>query len=131
MGTFLHYLTVPMWSAAIFFGAVGIYDLFLARFIAELHEEERSVLKAAQSVALRQMGTFNRRFMWPSYEAKVRKRLLTAGEPAQLRPEEMMALQEIGLGVGALMGLLVGNFFQYPLLGVLLGAMLGMLYPQI
>ena len=131
MSTFLMYLTAPMWAAAVFLGFLGIYDLFLARLFSEVQEEETTFLKALRQVALRQLGTFNRRFMWPSYEAKVRRRLIKAGEPAQLRPEEVMAMQEIGFVLGAFGGLIIGNAADYLVIGLLIGALFGLFYPQL
>jgi len=131
MSTFLMYLTAPMWAAAVFLGFIGAYDLFLARLFSEVQEEETTFLKALRQVALRQLGTFNRRFMWPSYEAKVRRRLIKAGEPAQLRPEEVMAMQEICFVLGAVGGLIIGNAADYLVIGLLFGAVLGLFYPQI
>ncbi|MBS2030886.1 MAG: type II secretion system F family protein [Deltaproteobacteria bacterium] len=124
------YLSIPMFAAAGFLGALGAYDMFLAKFFSEVQEEETSFLKAFRQVALRQLGTFNRRFMWPSYEAKTRRRLIKAGEPAQLRPEEVMAMQEIGFVLGLIAGLVIGNAMDYLVVGMLLGALLGLYYPQ-
>jgi len=130
MSTFFLYLSVPMFGVAMFLLFVSVYDLFLARFFSEIQEEESSFLVAFRQVALRQLGTFNRRFMWPSYEAKVRRKLIKAGEPAQLRPEEVMAMQEIGFVFGALGGMIIGNKMDYLVIGILLGALLGLFYPQ-
>jgi tight adherence protein C len=130
LSTFFLYLSIPLFGAAAFLATLGSWDMFLAKFFSEVQEEESSFLKAFRQVALRQLGTFNRRFMWPSYEAKVRRKLIKAGEPAQLRPEEVMAMQEIGFVVGALMGLIIGNAMDYLVAGMLLGAVLGLFYPQ-
>lgn len=124
------YLSVPMFAAAFFFFGLGSYDLFLARFFAEVGEEEASALVAMRQVALRQLGTINRRFMWPSYEAQVRRRLIKAGEPAQLRPEEVMAMQQIGAVVGLFMGLIIGNAAGQLAAGLMLGGLFGLFYPQ-
>lgn len=131
MSTFFLYLSVPLFGAAMFLGVLGAYDLFLAKLFSEVEEEEASFIKALRQVVLRQLGTFNRRFMWPSYEAKVRRRLIKAGEPAALRPEEVMAMQEIGFVVGALAGLIIGNAVDYLVAGIVLGGLLGLFYPQI
>ena len=37
----------------------------------------------------------NRRLIWPPYEIKVRRKLMTAGDPAGLKPEEILGLQEM------------------------------------
>ncbi len=131
MSTFFLYLSIPMFAGAAFMAGLGSYDLFLARFLSEVSEEESSFLMAAKSVALRQLGTMNRRFMWPSYEATSRRKLIKAGEPAQLRPEELMAMQEIGFVVGLLFGTIIGNAADYLAVGILLGGLLGLFYPQI
>jgi len=131
MSTFFMYLSIPMFAAAAFMFGLGSYDMFLASFLAEVGEEESSFLMAARQVALRQLGTFNRRFMWPSYEATVRRRLIKAGEPAQLRPEELMAMQAIGFVMGGLAGLIIGNAADYLVVGLVIGALFGMFYPQL
>jgi tight adherence protein C len=130
MSTFFLYLSIPMFAGAAFLGGLGAYDLFLAKFLSEVEEEEASMLVALRAVALRQLGTFNRRFMWPSYEASTRRRLIKAGEPAQLRPEELMAMQEIGFVLGTLGGLIIGNAADYLAAGLVIGAFVGMFYPQ-
>jgi tight adherence protein C len=69
--------------------------------------------------------------MWPSYEAKVRRRLITAGEPSQLKPEEIMAMQELGAMLALLFGLFVLNAVDINLAWALVFALCGMLYPRI
>ena len=47
--------------------------------------------------------------MWPGYEAKMRRSLIKAGEPQGYKPEDIMALQEVGFVVGLLVGLILAN----------------------
>ncbi len=70
---------------------------FLERFIAEVQEESAGGVSGVGSVAIRKLGTLNRRFMWPGYEDKMRRSLIKAGEPQSYKPEDIMALQEIGV----------------------------------
>src|SRR5256885_383549 len=48
----------------------------------------------------------------PRYDAKIRRRPFTAGDPAELTPEEFLGLQEIGAVIGLLFGMLLLNFFK-------------------
>ncbi|MBL9037943.1 MAG: type II secretion system F family protein [Archangium sp.] len=77
------------------------------------------------------MGILNRKFMWPSYEDRLRRNLVRAGQPQGYTPEDVMALQEIGLIVGTVFGLLVANAIKQPLGFGLLGSLLGLFYPLI
>ncbi len=110
---------------------LGIWDLFLGRIFCEVGEEKGSFLKALQAVVLRQMGAINRRFMWPAYETTVRRKLITAGEPAQLKPEEVMALQELGLVVFLVIGIFLLNLVDYSLAFSLLFGLVGIWYPYL
>jgi tight adherence protein C len=73
----------------------------------------------------------NRRFMWPGYEARMRKNLIKAGDPSGYKPEDIMALQELGWVVGLLGGLVLANGLGMNLVWSLVVALFGMFYPQI
>lgn len=115
-------------AACLLFG-LGIWDLFLARIFGEVGEEKGSFLKALQAVVLRQLGVVNRRFMWPSYETAIRRKLITAGEPAQLKPEEVMALQELGFATFTVAGLILLNLVEVNLAFSLLFGLVGIWFP--
>jgi tight adherence protein C len=69
--------------------------------------------------------------MWPGYENKMRKKLIKAGEPSALKPEDIMALQEISAVLGLLAGLILVNGVGENLAYSLLFALFGMYYPLI
>jgi len=118
-------------AGAIGFLAVGLYANVFERFIVEVKEESGGGVGGVGSVAIRKLGTFNRRFMWPSYEDKMRRNLIKSGEPKSYKPEDIMAMQEIGFFIGLLAGLVICNGLNQNLALSLLGAAIGMFYPMI
>jgi tight adherence protein C len=123
-------LSVPLAAGAAFMLGLGIWDLFLGRVMGEVQEEKSSFISALRAVVLRHLGVINRRFMWPSYEARVRRKLITAGEPAGLKPEEVMALQELGGVASMLGGLVVLNALDQNLLFCIVFALFGVWFPS-
>jgi len=122
-------LVIPLTGGAVFLGGYGLWDLILGRFFGEVKEEKSTFMSAIRAVVLRHLGVINRRFMWPSYEAKVRRKLITAGEPSQLKPEEIMGLQEIGFFIGVIFGLILLNALESSLLYSVLFGLVGIWYP--
>lgn len=94
----------------VFFFVVAIYENFLKRFFEEVgQQDERSFLKAMQKVVLARLGVVNRRFMSERFESRVRRNLVKAGDPADLKAEEVLGLQELGAIIGLLAGLYTGT----------------------
>ncbi|ADO73202.1 type II secretion system F family protein [Stigmatella sp. ncwal1] len=117
-------------AAAGFFG-IGIYNNFFQGFVSEVAEESAGGVRGVGSVAIRKMGAVNRRIMWPGYESKMRRKLIKAGDPSGYKPEDIMALQEIGLVIGLIMGLILANGLSQHLAWSLLAALFGLYYPAI
>ena len=119
-------------AAAAFLLVYGIYEGFLRHFFEEVQtQDERSLLKSVRKVILSRLGVINRRFMTQRYEIRIRQTLVKAGDPADMKPEEVLGLHE----VGALLGLLVG-VYVWLLTGlgfwvVILAALFAGLYPAI
>ncbi|MGC4116462.1 MAG: type II secretion system F family protein [Myxococcales bacterium] len=124
-------VSVPLFAGAAFMLGLGMWDLFLGRLLGEASEEKTGFVKALQTVALRQLGIVNRRFMWPSYEAKTRRKLITAGEPSQLKPEEIMAMQELGFLFALAFGMFALNAIDVNLAWALLIGLVGLWYPKL
>jgi tight adherence protein C len=118
-------------AAAAAFGGIWLYNTFFDSFVSEVAEESTGGMRGVGSVAVRKMGSMNRRFMWPGYEAKMRKNLIKAGDPSGYKPEDIMALQELGWVIGLLGGLVLANGVGMNLAWSLLVAFFGMFYPQI
>jgi tight adherence protein C len=116
-------------ATAVAFLGIGIYNNFFERFVSEVAEESSGGVKGAGSVAIRKMGSINRRFMWPGYEARMRKNLIKAGEPSSYKPEDIMAMQELGFILGLFGGLVLANGLGLNLAWSLAVALLGMYYP--
>jgi tight adherence protein C len=118
-------------AAAVAFLGIGVYNNFFERFVSEVSEESAGGMRGIGSVAIRKLGSMNRKFMWPGYEARMRKSLIKAGEPSSYKPEDIMALQEVGAVFGLLGGLVLSNGLGLNLAWSLFVALLGMFYPQI
>jgi tight adherence protein C len=125
-----------MGSAVFAMGAMGFLVLGLwsnvfERFVVEVKEESAGGVSGIGSVAVRKLGVANRRIMWPGYEAKMRRRLIKSGDPKGYKAEDIMALQEIGMVLGLLFGLLVANAAGWHLATSMMGAIVGLFYPMI
>lgn len=107
---------------------VWLYNTFFHQFVEDLSEEAAGGA-GARNVIIGRLGVMNRRFMWPGYEVKMRRNLIKAGEPSQLRPEDIMAWQEVGFVIGLLFGLVAASGVGANLLWGLLGALFGLWYP--
>jgi tight adherence protein C len=118
-------------AAAVALVVLGIHHNFLGSFIAEVEDESAGGVSGAGGVVVRKLGIMNRRIIWPRYEDRMRRSLIKAGEPQAYKPEDMLALQEIGFVVGIMFGLIVANFFQVNLLWCLTAAGIGLFYPLI
>ena len=129
--TILMVLTAMLTVAAVALFAMGLYSNLLEQFVVEVQEESAGGVQGAGAVAVRKLGTMNRRFMWPGYESGMGRKLIKAGEASNWKAEDIMAFQEIGFVVGVLFGLVVANFFNINLLWALVGALIGLFYPLI
>jgi tight adherence protein C len=118
-----------LFAGAIGFLGLGLYQTLLERFLSEVRDESAGGVKGAGGVAIRRLGSMNRRIMWPSYEAKARRNLIKAGEPQGYKPEDIMALQEVSAVVGLLMGLFILNGVGQNLGWALVFMLFGTYYP--
>jgi tight adherence protein C len=118
-------------ASAVAFLGIGLYNNFLERFVSEVAEESTGGFRGVGSVAIRKMGVVNRHIMWPGYESKMRRNLIKAGDPQGYKPEDIMALQEVGFVIGLIMGLIAANGLGLNLSWSLSVALLGMYYPII
>lgn len=128
MTTALYMFSLLLTAAAVFLLVVGLWNL-LGHFWGEIQDEKTSLLSALRTVGLRHLGALNRGIMWPSYEANMRRKLITAGDPSGLRPEEVMALQEIGAVAAALGGAVILNAMQTSFFWCLAFALVGAWFP--
>jgi tight adherence protein C len=118
-------------AGGIALAALGIHHNFLGDFLSEVQDESAGGVQGAGGVVVRKLGIMNRRIIWPRYEDNMRRSLVKAGEPQGYKPEDMLALQEIGFVVGVIFGLIVANFFGLNLLWCTVAALIGLFYPQI
>ncbi|RLB59451.1 MAG: type II secretion system F family protein [Deltaproteobacteria bacterium] len=113
IGSLLHLLTFLLIMGGVFFIVYGVWELVVKRMMSEAQElEERSTIRALRKIVLRRLGTLNRRFIWPSYENHLRKRIIAAGGLGELQPEEILALQELSTVFFTIVGLMVVNFLR-------------------
>jgi tight adherence protein C len=129
-------LILVLTSAALTAGAVallaaGLYATFLEKFVAEVRDESAGGVQGASSIVIRKLGVMSRKFMWPGYEDKMRRSLTKAGEPQQYKPEDVMALQEIGMVLGLIFGIILANGFKANLAWSLVVMLIGLFYPII
>jgi tight adherence protein C len=128
------WVTVMIWTAAVAGGLsllflwAFLYENVFAGFWTELQAEESGVFSAG-FVAVRKLGGLNRALLPSRYEAKRREELFQAGEPHQYTPADILLLQEIGFGIGTLLGLMVCNALRLPWYGCFVLSVLGALYP--
>jgi tight adherence protein C len=120
-----------MFAAAAAFAGFGIYQNFFARFVSEVRDESAGGVAGLGVVTIRKLGSMNRRLMWPGYEARMRRELTKAGDPQSYKPEDIMALQEIGAVLGLVAGLILANGVGENLAWSLLGLFFGLWYPRI
>lgn len=128
--------TILIVGAALFAaGAAAMLGFGLATllqpFFIEVKDESAGGVTGAGSIVIRKMGVMNRRFMWPGYEDKMRRTLIKAGEPQGYKPEDIMALQELGFIGGLVFGLVAMNVFEFNLGWSLVVALIGLFYPLI
>jgi tight adherence protein C len=77
------------------------------------------------------LGAINRRFIWPGYEAKLRRKLTKAGDPQGYGPADVLAMQEIGAVVGLVFGWIVVKGLGTNAIWILAGLIFGAFYPMI
>jgi tight adherence protein C len=132
MSRIMAYVAELMAAAAAFLLVYGIYEGFLRRFFEEVQtQDERSLLKSTQKVILSRLGVINRRFMTQRYEIRVRQTLVKAGDPADMKPEEVLGLHEIGAALGLLAGLYAFALAHLGYWVIIVGLLAGGYYPAI
>lgn len=125
-------VSVILFMIAVFMLWMAIYEGFLRRFFEEVsQQDERSMLLSLRNVLLSRLGVINRRFMSQRYEANTRRKLVKAGDPADLKPEEMMGLHEIGFVAGLLLGAYAVWLTPIGPVWIIFIALFGGLYPFI
>jgi tight adherence protein C len=124
-------LAVVLTIGAVALLAYGIYENLFSKFVSEVQDESMGGMRGVGSVAIRRLGAANRRFMWPRYEINMRRQLIRAGEPKAYKPEDIMALQEVGFVVALLAGLIACNGLGMNLAGSLVFGLFGAFYPRI
>ncbi len=117
-------------GAATFLG-LWVHGTVLGGFLDELRQDADGRVLGVGSIAIRRLGAVNRSLIWPAFEAKMRRRLVKAGEPRGYAPEDILAMQEVGAVIGLIVGLLVANLLNQNLAWGLLGALAGGAYPLI
>jgi tight adherence protein C len=127
--------TILLATGALFFaGTFAMLGLGLSNvispFLVEVKEESAGGVAGAGSVVIRKLGVMNRRFMWPGYEDRIRRSLIKAGDPNTYKPEDIMALQEVGFVFGLLFGIIVCNALGFNLAWVGVIALIGLFYPM-
>ena len=131
MVTALTAAAVLMIAGSVAFVALWVYQEMLERFLLEVRTESAGGVRGFGVVTVRKLGSYNRKLMWPGYELRMRRQLIRGGEPKGYKPEDIFALQEIGLAVGLMIGLLVAAMLSANLLWSLVLMVFSGLYPLI
>jgi tight adherence protein C len=113
------------------FVMLWLYQDYVGAFLGEVREESAGGASGVFSVFIRKLGVVNRRFMWPGYEANMRRRLTKGGEPQGYKPEDILALQEVAAVVMLLVGILAASALGANIAWGLLVAVFGAFYPLI
>jgi tight adherence protein C len=116
-------------GGSVLFLSLGVYENVLSKFLAEVQADSGGSVSGLGSLLIRKVGVINRRFIWMSYEARLRKQLIRGGEPHGYKPEDIMALQELGFVVGLFAGLIAANGLNQHLAWSLILALGGAYYP--
>lgn len=129
--TTLLVIAAALGAAAVAFMSIGVYSNWLEQFVGEVQEGAVGSPVAAGNIIIKRLGVLNRGLMWPAYENRVRRMLIRGGLPQTFAPEDILALQEIGLVLGLLLGLAVANTLDQNLVWAVPVAILGLMYPLI
>jgi tight adherence protein C len=129
--TILASVAVLLTIGAVGLFAYAIYENLFSKFVSEVKDESLGGISGVGNVALRRLGAANRRFMWPRYEINMRRQLIRAGEPKGYKPEDIMALQEVGFVVALFAGLIACNGLGMNLAWCLAFGLFGSFYPRI
>jgi tight adherence protein C len=124
-------VTAALVGIAVMLFALWVYQTLFEEFFVEVREESGGGFRSFGSVFLRKMGMANRRLMWANFEVRIRKMLTKAGEPKGYRPEDVLAMQQIGFVVGIMAGVVLLNGLNMALGWSILVGLLGAAYPQI
>lgn len=86
---------------------VGLYPSSFLDEAASMKGESDTFLKVIKELLIKKVGIVVRKYMSEKFEKKVRERLVMAGEPEGLKPEDILAMMVIASAVGIIFVLLV------------------------
>ncbi len=99
---------------ATFVGGFAGYLIFVGLYPSSFLDEANSMkgesdtfLKVIKELLIKKVGIVVRKYMSEKFEKKVRERLVMAGEPEGLKPEDILAMMVIASAVGIIFVLLV------------------------
>lgn len=107
---------------------LGLWNVYEHQ-MAQMEALEAAGQLSSSPAALRRLGMWNQRLLWPGYVAYVARRLVTAGNPRGYAPHDIMSLQEIGLFLGLLLGIFLMNAADASVGWALACAAVGGAYP--
>lgn len=86
---------------------VGLYPSSFLNEAASMKGEGDTFLKVIKELLIKKVGIVVRKYMSEKFEKKVRERLIMAGEPEGLKPEDILAMMVIASAIGIIFVLLV------------------------
>jgi len=128
-GLLLALLTGLMITGSVTFLGLWLYQAVLQRFLLEVRDESTGGVGGAGTVALRRLGSINRALIWPSYEARVARQLVRAGDVRGYKPEDILSLQQVGWVLGMLFGLIIVTGLKQNLFWCIPVSAVGAWYP--
>ncbi len=108
---------------------IAIQRWFRAKAAVSFAPARGGARASALSIASGMLGRLNRPLLRPRYESMLRGQLVQGGEPRDLQPLDVLALQEIGAVCGLAVGLLACAGLRVHLAWSLIGGTLGAACP--
>jgi tight adherence protein C len=128
-GNFLLYIILALAFGSVFLLALGLYP---HKFLQEAQAESGggSTARAAGGLFIGKLGNLNRPLVSGNFRKKMTQRFVTMGNP-HMRAEDFIAYQEISAILFAVLGLLILNAIQKPLIFALIFGVVGFVLPFI
>lgn len=131
-------IVFTLFAALAWFGALamlsrGVWNLYLENLLLDASQqaEKESFLQALKRTVLRRVSAFNRRTFPKTYQQRITRTLLTAGNPAELDAPEFIGLQQVSFVAFTLFGVFLMTTVSLQLVWLPFFMLLGVFYPWI
>lgn len=112
---------------------LGVWNVFVAQLVddAQAQQNQDSLVQALRKVLLVRFSKWNQRMFSKKYQAGIEKKLLHAGDPAELTAPDFIGLQEVSAVAFLLFGALLWQVLALRFPWVIAFGVLGWFYPWI